>query len=143
MKRFCSPSIYILSGIVLISALVLAGLNWWPLNPIELKEIKIMNPDNIVRIGQPILFKVIFVKHTDKPGIVVRQLINDRVINYTPIMSRFPVGDGMGVGRIHTSKGDVPGAYHIKYSTIHKYFGFREVTTSAISDEFELVEGGK
>jgi len=45
-------------------------------------------------------------------------------------------------GYIH-QKGDVPGSYHIKYSVVYKYFGFREIATSAISDEFELLEGAK
>ena len=143
MRKSCNPTLYVLSGMVLISALVLAALNYWPLNPIELKEVKILNADNIVRIGQPILFRVTFTKHTEKPGLIIRQLINDRVINYTGIMSRFPKGDGQGIGRIHTSKGDVPGSYHIKYSVVYKYFGFREIATSAISDEFELLEGAK
>ncbi|MFA5397960.1 MAG: hypothetical protein WC346_18255 [Methanogenium sp.] len=143
MKRFCSPLIYILSGVILISAITLAVLNWWPLNPIELKEVKILNADNIVKIGHPILFRVSYAKHTSKHGFVVRQLINDRVVNYTTIASRVATGEGQKIGRIHTSVGDIPGTYHVKYTVVYKYFGFREVATSAVSDEFELVERGR
>lgn len=125
---------------ITLPMLFVIALSWWPLHPLELKSVKVMNFDNRVTIGQPILFQVHYIKHIDKHGIIIRQLVNDRVINYTPIVSNVGLGESKGIGRIKTSAGDIPGKYHIKYSVVYEYWGFRDVVVSALSDEFELVE---
>jgi hypothetical protein len=60
-------------------------------------------------------------------------------VNYTPHISRVPIGEGAGVGYLHTGQGDTPGKYRVNYTVIYKYFGFREVSTSLLSDEFEII----
>jgi hypothetical protein len=114
---------------------------WWPLNPIELKSVTILNEGKRVKIGTSILFKVHYIKHTDKAGTVYRQLINDRVVNYSPHISAVPSGEAKRIGFIRTSNGEMPGKYQVNYTVVYEYFGFRDVVTNKLSDEFEIVKG--
>jgi len=120
--------------------LIYAALLWWPLNPIELKSVSIINADKMVFIGDEIFFQVHYVKNTDKNGIVYRQLIDGRVVNIAPHVSNVPKGEATRIGFIKTGPGDLPGRYRINYSVAYEYFGFRNVVVSAMSDEFNLVE---
>ena len=138
--------IYMVAGVlisILIPQFVYMALVVWPLNPIELKSVKILNEDNTVRIGEDIRFQVHYIKHTDKEGKVVRQLINDRVVNYTPHISHVPKGEAKGVGFLKTGPGDIPGKYRVNYTVIYEYFGFRKVHASAVSDVFCIVEADR
>lgn len=136
-KRIMYMVATILATLLTIS-LTYMLMSVWPLNPIEIKSVKILNPNNVVCIGDDILFQVHFIKHTDKCGRVVRQLINDRVINYTPHISSVPKEEDKGVGTLKTGPSDMPGRYQVSYTVIYEYFGFRKVSTSAVSDEFIL-----
>ena len=141
--RYTKTIMYMVAAVliaILLPPVVYLVLMVWPLNPIEIKSVKILNENNIVRIGEDIRFRVHYVKHTDKHGLVVRQLINDRVVNYTPHISSVPKGEDEGVGVLKTGPGDVPGHYHVNYTVIYEYFGFRKVSTSAVSDEFVIID---
>lgn len=134
-------ALWVISAIIGIMAVALLFMMWVPLNPIALKSVTIVNADKKVEIGSPVCFRVEYTKFTNKHGLVVRQLINDRVVNYTPHISRVPIGEGSGVGCLHTGQGDSPGKYRVNYTVIYKYFGFREVSTSLLSNEFQIIAG--
>lgn len=134
-------ALWVISAIIGIMAVALLFMMWVPLNPIVLKSVTIVNADKKVEIGSPVCFRVEYTKFTNKHGLVVRQLINDRVVNYTPHISRVPIGEGSGVDCLHTGQGDSPGKYRVNYTVIYKYFGFREVSTSLLSDEFQIIAG--
>ena len=128
-----------IGAILIIPTMTLLGLMWWPLNPLELKSVTILNEDKRVVAGGKVVFEVHYVKHTDMAGKVVRQLINNRVINYAPHVSDIPSCEAKRVGTLKTNRADEPGTYMVNYTVIYRYFGFREVAVSKLSDEFELV----
>lgn len=65
---------------------------------------------------------------------------NDRVVNYTPHISNVPKGEDIGVGVLKTGQSDVPGRYFVNYTVIYEYFGFRKVSTTALSNEFRILD---
>lgn len=133
-------AILVLVAATIATPLAYLSMLWWPLNPIELKSVKIMNDNNKVIIGQELIFQVHYIKHTEKSGRVYRQLLDGRVVNLAPHISKVPVGEAAHLGFIRTGPGDLPGKYRINYTIIYEYFGFRDVVVSAMSDEFTLME---
>ncbi len=133
----------LLIAIFIVPTLVFLGLIFWPLNPLEIRSVTIQNPNKTVVMGEPIYFEVHYVKHTDKHGRVYRQLLNERVVNYRPHTSHVPRGENKGISVLHTGTGESPGLYQVSYTVVYKYFGFREVTVNALSDEFTIVPRSK
>ena len=134
---------YIVMAILLISLLPfvsIVGMSIVPLTPIEIHSVKILNPGNIVKAGDHIIYAVDATKYTDRPARILRQLVNDRVTHYTPIESNIPTGKKRRTSTLITSKGDPPGEYYIKYTLVYRYFGFRDVAVSTESDRFMIVK---
>ena len=123
-----------------VPSLIFLVLTFWPLNPLEIKSVTIMNLHKTATMGDDIIFQVHYVKRTGMHGKVYRQLINDRVINYRPHISSVPVGERKGIGVLHMGKEEVPGKYQVNYTVVYRYFGFREVSVSGLSDEITIVE---
>jgi hypothetical protein len=130
-------------ALISIPTIPLLFLMWWPLTPLEIKSVTILNKDKKVLQGEELLFEVAYVKHTNLSGTVYRQLINDRVINYSPHVSSVPLGEAKRVGYLRISKTDCPGGYQLNYTVIYKYFGFREVVVSKLSDKFQVIQKGE
>ena len=128
-----------LIGVIVIPTLTFLVLIFWPLNPIEIKSVKIMNKNRTVVSGEDIIFQVHYVKHTKKHGKVYRQLLNDRVVNYRPHISSVPTGEKKGIGFLHTGDEEKPGLYQVSYTVVYRYFGFRDVSVTGLSDEFTVI----
>jgi len=145
MKLKCKKENWILRALLFLLAsptLILLGLLWWPLEPLEIHSVKIMNEGDKVAQGQELVFEVDYVKHNNMSGMVIRQLLNDRVINYSPHMSSVPKGAAKRRGYLKIGEVDSPGKYQLNYTVIYKYFGFREVVVSKLSNEFEVTTRG-
>lgn len=122
--------------ILLFTPIVLSLI---PLKPLTVRSITIENPDKRVIAGERIFYTVDAVKHTKKSCIIIRQLINERTLHYTPIQSNIPATDARREGCLDTSMGDMPGVYFIRWTAVYKYFGFRDVEVVAESDKLTMV----
>ena len=112
-----------------------------PLNPLEVRSITVINPNKTVVAGTPMNYLVDATKYTDKPCRIIRQLINERTINYTAVDSNIPVGSKKRAVNLSTAEGDMPGVYYMRWTAIYTYFCFREVIVTANSEPFEIVKG--
>jgi hypothetical protein len=111
-----------------------------PLNPAEVRSITVTNPDKEVLAGTPMYYMVDSTKHTNRPCRIIRQLINERTIHYTPIYSNVPVGTKKRSGYLSTAENDMPGEYYMRWTAIYTYFYFREVVVVVDSDKFVIVK---
>jgi hypothetical protein len=119
--------------------LALVGIVLWPYNPLTINSVNIINPGNTVIAGENVLYSADVVKHTNKPGKVIRQLINSRVITYSAIDGNIDQGGRIVNNYLETSAADLPGYYYMKFTAVYTYFGFWEVTVSANSKLFQMI----
>jgi hypothetical protein len=130
---------------LLIAALlfpaVIGILTIVPLNPLEVRSIKITNPNRIVVAGEQVHYAVDATKYTNKPCKILRQLINERTTHYTMIESNIPTGTKSRGSSLNTAEGDMPGTYYIRWTAIYNYFNFREVVITKDSETFEMIRG--
>jgi hypothetical protein len=129
--------------LMLITALmplfIFTFLSAVPLNPLTIDKLCVTNKDKIVVTGEPVYYTLTGRKNTDKRAKILRQLINERTIYYTPEEGNYPEGATKSNGKMVTSKGDAAGKYFIRMTIIYNYFWFRDVVITADSDWFEMV----
>ena len=130
----------LLAGVV-VPILVLLSIIWWPYQPLKIHKIDVLNSQ--VVSGAPIEFRITYTKYTDKPAKIITQLINDRVVYYTPIESNVPIGYGSKIVSLPTSIGDMPGKYMMRRTYVYTYFGFWEVSVVGKSPWFQIVSHTK
>jgi len=122
----------------LLPFIALCGIVLWPYNPIRIDVLKITN-NGPVTLGTPVFYCMTGEKYTDKPGVVIRQLINSRLITYTALDGNVETGPFIINNYLETGTGDLPGIYHMRMTIKYTYFGFWEVITALNSLPFRMV----
>lgn len=130
----------VIAIIGLLPFLVLTILSLMPLKPADILSIKIINPNNKLYAGESLYYIPEILKYTNRPSKIIKQLLNERAIFYTAVDSNLPIGKSVRVESIKTSTGDMPGKYFLNYTIVYNYFGFRDITVTAYSDMFEIVD---
>lgn len=111
----------------------------WPLKPIEINAITVKTNNGVVIAGEPIVYEMDIIKHTDRPAKVVQQLFNDRIITYAPIDGNAPKGRCLKRGILKTSPDDIAGEYYLRWTATYRYWWFREVVVVKDSNKFVVV----
>lgn len=124
---------------IVLPIIALLCIVWWPYNPLTIYSATVINSPVIA--GSPVYMKLDFFKHVPKPTTIITQLINERNILYSPVISNLPVGRDTKVIPISTSTGDMPGEYYVRRTYTYKYFSFWEVPVVAESQRFQVVKG--
>jgi hypothetical protein len=140
MKRKGDAIFRLIWGTMVLAIVVIVAFATYPLNPVELDEVVILDDDNTIVAGEPVHFKVKGLKNTDRTSHVIYQLVNSRITTYTPIEGNLPIGTKEYGKCLPTSVSDMPGQYHIRVTISVPYFGgLREPTVSKDSNKFTIV----
>lgn len=129
----------VLIAMIILPILFLLCIVWWPYNPLTIYSATVINSPVVA--GSPVYMKIAFYKHAAKPTTIITQLINERNILYSPVISNLPPGKDVKIIPISTSTGDMPGEYYVRRTYTYKYFGFWEVSVVAESQKFKVIDG--
>jgi hypothetical protein len=130
----------LLFGLSVLPFFALVGIVLWPYDPLTINSVAIENKGPIIA-GTPVYYAVNVEKHTPKVGTVIRQLINSRVITYSPLDGNIDTGVKIVRNYLETSPGDLPGEYVMRFTVTYTYFGFWDVTVAKNSPPFNMIQG--
>jgi hypothetical protein len=138
MRKNTEPIFWLIWGTMAIAIVLFFAFALWPLQPIRIDEVKILNKGNTLKAGDHVDFRMYGFKDTDKPSKVIYQLVNDRVTTYTTVEGNLPRGTTEYGKVLPTSRGDIPGEYYMRVSMTTNYFGLRDVTVAKNSAPFQM-----
>jgi hypothetical protein len=130
----------LLFGLSVLPFFALVGIVLWPYDPLTINSVTIENAGNTVIAGERVYYAVNVVKRTAKVGTVIRQLINSRVITYSPLDGNIDTGQKIVRNYLETSYGDLPGEYMMRFTVTYTYFGFWDVTVAKNSPPFNMIQ---
>jgi hypothetical protein len=144
MRKYKDISFWLIWATMMCVIFVAIGFAAYPLKPVTLNKIEILDADNTITAGEPVHFTVWGMKHTDRPSKVIYQLVNTRVTTYSAVEGNLAKGTDHYSKSLPTSKYDMAGTYYIRTTVSVKYFGgLREVTVAKDSAPFTMVCSSK
>ncbi len=137
MKKFE----YIIAMLTLLfsTVAVITVFVWWlyPYNPLVIEQpLKIMNENKTVEVGEPLIYKTVFTKNTDKFPIIHRQLINGVVYTLPSITPMNKAGDHKQVITNLTIPNLPTGEYYLTTSACYEMNPIRTVCVDYDSEIF-------
>lgn len=109
---------------------------FWPYNPIEINDIKILNPNKEIAPDGFLIYEMDIDKKLPLAATIHKQLINDFIITYSSIYSNIPVGKRKMKVKIKIPKSAELGDYVFKWEGVYQVNPIRKVSVSFISDSF-------
>jgi len=113
----------------------------WPYTPIVINgPLKIHNQDKEVKKGEYLVYEMDINKKMPLPAQITKQLVNDFIITYSPIVGNVPVGKRKMKVKIKIPKSAECGEYVLMWEGLYKPNPIRNVRVVAYSEKFNVVE---
>lgn len=120
----------------------------WPLkcievlSPIQIIGDRVENGMTVIHPGDPLRYRVHFKKYTNKPAMISRQILNERIFNYADIPSNLSKGEDCVVATIVLPLTATPDHPHtlVWSATYKNVIPLRDVTVRSISQPFMVRE---
>lgn len=112
--------------------------NLWPIKCFEIKSVEILTP--VVSPGDDITYKVTYEKFTDRPAMVSRQILDDRIFNFVDVPSNVSKGHDSVINTIRLPITASVNKPHTLVWSVSYELPFRKVTYQMVSPEFSVVE---
>lgn len=112
--------------------------NLWPIKCFEIKSVEILTP--VVSPGDEITYRVTYEKFTDRPAMVSRQILDDRIFNFVDVPSNVSKGHDSVINTIKLPITASPNKPHTLVWSVSYELPFRKVTYQMVSPEFSVVE---
>lgn len=113
----------------------------WPYQPMVFHApIKILNSGHKVEPGGQLVYEANITKRLAVEAIVSRQLINNFVITYSPLVSNIPIGKRIMKIKLGIPQSAEPGEYKLKWEGHYQVNPLREIVVIAWSDPFEVID---
>jgi hypothetical protein len=120
---------------------IYAYWNLYPYVPIVVKQpIEICNENKEVRPGEHLIYKLDMDKRMPLPCTITKQLINDFIITYSPIVGNLPEGEFVKSVKIKIPKSAEPGTYRLKWEASYPVNRERNVIVTAWSEYFTILD---
>ncbi len=114
---------------------------FWPYTPIIIQEpIRILNPDKIVKQGDFLIYELDMDKRMALPAVISKQIVNDFVMTYSPIIGNLEVGKCVKLFKVPVSQAADPGEYRFKWEGSYKVNPIRWVTVVVWSEPFQVIQ---
>jgi hypothetical protein len=139
-----SRSIMVLAFLILIAAslmIIFVAFNLLYPYPTMIVEspAKVLNP--IVRQGEALQVQINCEKFTDRPGLVIRQFINDIIYVMPSYVSNYGIGKSNRVSLSTKIPTELPpGEYYVKTTIEYEFPPFRNITYSFDTEMFTVVK---
>ena len=113
---------------------------FWPYEPIVIHDIKIMNPGNVVYLGEDLVYETDYTKETSYPVVrVTRQIVDGVVVVLGPgKKSRLPVGSHKVRVHVKIPENGCVGTYHFHLTAEYQVNPIRTVTVTFVTKPFEI-----
>ena len=112
---------------------------FWPYVPIVLEPIKIYNVNKEVYPRESLIYSLDMDKRMALPAVITKQLVNDFIITYSPIIGNMPVGKHNKQVKLKIPRSAEPGAYKLRWEGIYKVNPMRSVSVIAWSEPFNIM----
>jgi hypothetical protein len=94
-----------------------------------------------VKAGEVLQVQINSEKFTDKPGVIVRQFINDMVYVMPSYVSNYPMGKSNRVSLSTKVPVELPpGEYYVKTTIEYEFPPFRKITYTFDTEKFTVVK---
>jgi hypothetical protein len=94
----------------------------------------------IVKAGDEVRFKVDYVKYGNLYGTVARQLVNEYVYYYSPVITSTPPGHIVRTMAVTIPSNAEPGIYFIRSTYVYRVNFLREITYVKETENFEVID---
>jgi hypothetical protein len=113
---------------------------FWPYEPIVIHDIKIMNPDSVVYLGEDLVYETDYTKEKSYPvANVTRQIVDGTVIVLGPgKKSRIPIGSHKLRVHVRIPENCCVGVYRFHLTAEYQVNLLRTVTATFITKPFEI-----